>query len=318
MPFPVLSDALNKIDQYVAHWGSVNAALGATPLILRGAYALANLNTDRTAIATAFAAVQTADNNRQIAASDRDIKLAALKEKLRQFRAAVQGQIAGTAYVNALPVVPSASKTVGDWLNAFDDINNLWTQINAATIPGFTGPLKLSGGYLIATFGTDYTALKTTYTAVTTATKNATVAREQRNDLLDAVYNRLKEYTPFVQGLFPAGHALIASLPKLSPPPGSTPQAVIVNAHWDTVLKKAVFDWNASTSPDVVSYSLRFHPGPTYKADEEQIIQSGIKVLHFETDHGLSAAGSVGYYKVYAITSDGNEKGSKAVKIVRP
>jgi len=318
MPFPIISDALNKIDQYVAHWTSVNVALGATPLILRGAYALANLNTDRTAIATAFAAVQTADNTRQIAASDRDIKLAALKEKLRQFRAAVQGQIAGTAYVNALPVIPSASKTVGDWFNAFDDMNNLWTQINAATIAGFTGPLKLSGGYLIAAFGTDYTALKTVYTAVTTATKNATIAREQRNDLLDVVYNRLKEYTPFVNGLFPAGHALIASLPKLSPPPGSTPKAVIVNAHWDNTLKKVIFDWNASETLSVESYSVRFHPGLNYKADEEQSVASKIAGLHFETEYGLPAAGSVGYYKVYAITSDGNEKGSRAVKIVRP
>ena len=52
MPFRIISDTLNKIDQFITHWGSVNAALGTIPLTLRGVCALATLNTDRTAIAT--------------------------------------------------------------------------------------------------------------------------------------------------------------------------------------------------------------------------------------------------------------------------
>lgn len=45
-----------------------------------------------------------------------------------------------------------------------DDMKSLWAKINAAAIPGFTGPLTLVGGYAIATFLTDLAALKTAYT----------------------------------------------------------------------------------------------------------------------------------------------------------
>lgn len=40
--------------------------------------------------------------------------------------------------------------------------------------------------------------------------------------------------------------------------------------------------------------------------------------LEFLTDFGLPAQGSVAWFKVYVVTTTSNEKGSNAVKVVRP
>ena len=55
-------------------------------------------------------------------------------------------------------------------LEPLDDLASLWAKINAATIPGFTGPLLLPDGYALATFLTDLAALKAAYATDGTTT----------------------------------------------------------------------------------------------------------------------------------------------------
>ncbi len=75
-----------------------------------------------------------------------------------------------------------------------------------------------------------------------------------------------------------------------------------------------------STDPDLLNDQLRGSIGGTkYNTDSETVIATNPPgVLTFDTDTGLVASGSVLYVKVYVMTATGNEKGSKAVKIVRP
>lgn len=77
--------------------------------------------------------------------------------------------------------------------------------------------------------------------------------------------------------------------------------------------------WNASANPNLAHQGIRYHPGPRYKAAEEQsvaLIPAGTTTTF--SDYELPASGSVPSFKVYVVTSTGNEKGSNAVKVVRP
>ena len=77
--------------------------------------------------------------------------------------------------------------------------------------------------------------------------------------------------------------------------------------------------WSVSADPDLDYYSIRYHPGPRYKASEEQTIAAvPAGTEEYLTIEGLAAEGSVAWFKVYVVLTTGNEKGSLAVKIIRP
>lgn len=319
VPFTNLDSIIPTINEFIAHWTQVNAALGANPLTLPGPYTLAQLTTDRDNLQNLITAVTTADNSRQVAAGDRDIRRAALRERMRQFRATVNGRLAGSVYVTALPRMPTTNASQQAFLRVLDDISNLWTRINAAPPAGFTGPLTLTGGYTLATFNADITALRNAFSAVITAETAATFARRQRDAALAPVRTRLVQYRAAVTGAFTSGHPLIASLPALTPPAGATPDPVTLSGVWDATQQRAVLTWEPSTAPDLAHYSVRYHPGPRYRASEEQTITQVPPGTHtFVTNFGLVASGSVSWFKVYVVLSTGNERGSNAVKVIRP
>ena len=319
MPFVTPSQYIESADEFVAHWGQVNAALAPTPLILRGAYALANLQSDRADLQNFLTAVQNADNAQQTAAADRDIKRNALKERLRQYIATVRGLVGGAPNANSLPKMPSTNAAPGKWIDALDDIAGSWNTINTAPPTGFTAPLRLAGGYTFASFSSELAALKAAFTAVTNAERAAALARRQRDDLAAPMRTRLKEYRQAVAGAFPANNALISATPALSAAPGATPAPVNVSVTWNAATNKAVLTWAASTDPNLARYAVRAHPGARYKADDEQSVEANVPktATSYATDYGLVAPGSVQYFKVYVITNTGNEKGSNAVKATR-
>lgn len=313
---------LLKIDAFLAHWTLVNAALGATPLALQGGYLLAALTADRTALATQLANVEAAANNAQAASTDRDLRRALIREKMRQFNQSVRGLLPGTIYPGMLPRIPNFSAAPGLWTRAMDDMAHVWNRINTDVPPptGFTPPLVLTGPYTRANFLTDQAALNTTFTTYANTRTNAEAARDLRDQLFAPVYARLVQYRAVVQGRFPKGHSLIASLPTLSPARGSTPAAINLSGLWDAAQDKARLTYTASTDPNLSEYELRaVLGGSRYDTDAEVVVASNPPgTLEFLTDAGLVASGSVTYFKVYVLTATGNEKGSRSVKITRP
>ena len=322
MPITGLGSWLPTIDEFLAHWQQVNDALGLTPLVLSGVYGRSNLVTDRATLAANFADVQSKENLRQTAAGDRDVKRTLVRPKILQFGPAVRGFLPGSRYLLSIPRTPNFGDSPGRWRNAMDDMSSLWTTINANSpaVPGFTPPLVLSGPYAVAAFNTDAASLSTAFTTLETADQNAQLAREQRNQTFEPIFVWLKQYRLVVVATFPPGHPLVDSLPKLTPPPGSTPDPVQASVSWDAGLLKARIVWSASADPELDYYSIRYHPGPRYKASEEQTVGSvpGAGALEFLTDFGLPASGSVAWFKVYVVTLTSNEKGSNAVKQIRP
>ncbi len=322
MPITSVGSWLPTIDEFLQHWSDVNAALAPSALTLLGGYARATLVTDRAAVETAITDVQTKDNTAQVARGDRDVRRANVKPRFVQFRAAVTGQLPNTKYIPAIPKAPGFTQSPGIWRDALDDMANLWTTINTNNPPvsGFTPPLTLAGGYTILLFTGESGNLKNAFVAVGNAEQGAQMARENRDAVFAPVYQRLKQYRLAVQGIFPAGSALLDSLPSLTPRPGHTPDAVNVSAAWDATALKARIEYTASTDADLAEYELRACFGTSYKTSEEQVIGNNAPgdPRVFLTDQGLVAPGSKVFYKVYVKLTTGNEKGSKTVNVVRP
>lgn len=320
MPIVSVGSYLPTLNEFIAHWTQANASLGTAPLVLPGGYTLAALTTDRNALETAIIALEPFDNARTNAIGDRDIKKSAIRARLSQFRSAVTGLLYGTAYVRSLPKLPPINSAPGRYLQPFDDMANLWSQINTAPPAGFTGPLLLPTNYTQALFVAEVAALRAAFRLVDDATTNATLARSKRDILLPNLRTRLKQYRQVVKARLPLGDALLLSVPALSPEPGATPEAVALSASWDTASDLASLVWTPSDNPKIAHYAVRYCSPPTYKVAEEQAIAGGIvapTITTFETLFGLAATGSMACFKVYVVTTDGNEKGSNAVKVIR-
>jgi len=103
---------------------------------------------------------------------------------------------------------------------------------------------------------------------------------------------------------------------------GSTPDPVTVaSAIGDTVGLQGKILFDASPSVNVVTYELRTCLGTTYRVSDETVVESldaKTPPLQFLTKAGLSTSGASRLFRIYAITSDGNEKGSPNIRITRP
>ena len=86
VPITTIGSYLPVMQEFIAHWTDVNAAINPDTLTLRGGFTLANFTTARNDIQAAVTAIEPADNARQAAGEDRDLKKAALAIRLGQLK----------------------------------------------------------------------------------------------------------------------------------------------------------------------------------------------------------------------------------------
>jgi len=206
-----------------------------------------------------------------------------------------------------------------------------WSRMNIGTPPaGITVPLLLATeptaavpsppSYSQSSFTTDIAALKTVHTSQKTSEVPLANSRATRNSLQDQIRPILVDYRAAVPGKLPPNHPLLDTIPRYSPLPGSTPEPATLSGTWNAGASKAFLDATPSPSASVVTYQLRYVPGPTYNAEDENIvgnIATG-SPLHFETLAGLATPGVTASFRLYAITAEGNERASDTVSITRP
>lgn len=307
------------MDEFAQHWDAVNTDLGSD-VTLQGGYDRDDFIAERDGLAAINTSVIQLTNVRQIASVTRDTSREAVRERIRQFRAQVQTQLAGSGYVSALPELPRERSGEGGMLEALDDASHLWTLINAdVTTAGFTPPLLLAGGYDLATFNTDITGMRTAFQNVRQALKNLQLERNNRDNLLEPARERMKQYQTAVEANLPAGHALLDSVPRLSPLPGSTPDAVTLSGSWDASQNAASLSWTESTEPNLDHYELRMTPGDTYDSNNDQQVGNFPPgTLATETTAGVSASGLSATFRLFVVLTTGNEKGSTDVTVQVP
>jgi len=320
MPISGPSSYVPTLNLFIPHWVDVNLALGAAgPLVLEDGTTIAMLTGYRDQLDGFRASIQGKLNDVQIAGGDVLAKKTALLARIGEFNRKVRGTISKSPYAAALPDVPSITSAEGIFLDPLDDMANLWPKINAATIPGFTPPLLLPGGYAVATFLTDLPALKTAYATESAAEHEVTLERKLRDFIQDKAKAAMVLYRKAVAGAFAENDPLVLSLPAVTPEPGSTPDAVIASGTFDVTLIMGKITFSASADPNLFQYEIRFCSG-AYSTETEVVIGnlSPTDPREFLTLAGLAASGDVASFKVYVILTTGNEKGSNTVTITRP
>ncbi|MBI5799394.1 MAG: hypothetical protein HZA92_01530 [Verrucomicrobia bacterium] len=329
MPITGPGSYVSTLNLFLPHYEQVNTTLGASgPLLLRNPNGpvpptlnRANLETWRNDLQLQHTAIEGQINDWEIAGADlRDMKVA-LHLRGGQFNDKVRAQLAGTHFERALPILPQPQDGQAIFMKAMDDISTLWAKINAATgIPGFTAPLLVLGGYALADFDTALGLLRVQFQTTARAEFLVSFKIEERNGTQNLVYPTLKTYRVAVPTYFAEGSPLVLTLPKLSPDPGSTPDPVNATGVWNVPTLQAKITWTLSLATDLEKYEVRWAPGSTYQAENEVVIGTVAAgaPLEFFTAQGLGQVGAVSVFKVYVLTTTGNERGSNVVKITRP
>lgn len=319
MPISGPASYLQTTDEFVNHWGASDVALGAGgPLVLPDGTVRAGLVTRRASLDSKRGGLQGKLNVEETAREDLNLKTIAIQSRLVQFNEKVRVFYANTKWPRALPELPSVGDSPNRFLDPLDDVANLWDQINAD--PGTATPVTLLGGYIRATFVADVAEYKVAHTALTTASGNVRLAREERNEEQTLIYAILKSYREAFPTYLAKTHPLFATLPRLTPLPGSTPSNVVATAIWDIPLQQARITWTASTEASLDHYEVRFCPGPNYSTEDESIVSSidSGEPRELLTTAGLLNPGATASFKVYVVTTTGNESGSNAVTVNRP
>ena len=205
-------DVLKTAKQVLAHWPQVNAAL-PKPLLLQKSYTLANLTTDIAALESALQALPGQENAFGLVLTGRDTQKDVLKEKLKQFRAAVQSELAGTAFLHELPTQPHKQAAEASFLKTFDDAADLWERINALTPPDFTPPLTLADDYALAQFQANLQKLRDGFQQGRVETSTTATHRQGVKDTTSALWERVKQYRKGCVAKLPTGHALLTNVP---------------------------------------------------------------------------------------------------------
>lgn len=318
MPFSGPTSYVPTINDFLAHWDAAEAQAGEDIVLSnnRNRDYLDDLGSGLSAVAST---IQGHLNDREIARGFINIQKPALLDRLAEFNRKVRGVLGDTPYENALPKVPTDNAGEGKITGPLDDCVTLWGRINAATIPGFTGPLTLSGGYAVAAFEAELVALLAQYKAYSTARQLLKLALAERNQKQELAYDTCRDYRAYIIGNFPEGDPLVSTLPRLTPAPGHTPDTVQLQGGWDVNTGKAVLQWTASEDADLASYSIRYVVGDSYDGSVEDVlatVQPG-EPLELASATGFGAAGSAVSYKVYVVLNTGNERGSDAVTVTK-
>ncbi len=127
------------------------------------------------------------------------------------------------------------------------------------------------------------------------------------------------QYRSAVRGVLPRGHELLATIPAITSPPGSTPDAVDAGGVWNGTTLEADLTRTPSTHPNLDHYSIRTAPGQNYKTAHKSVVdrvEAGATAL--STNAGLTAPGATALYRVYVVLTTANEKGSNTVSVTRP
>ena len=312
------------MDEFLSHWELCNTSLGAKPLkiaIPKGPLTTrAQFEAVRTTLILNQNAVQAKLNIQQIARGAINLSKEALLKTLNLFVAKMDAYYQGTAFYNAKPLVPGVGEGQENFTRPMVDAMTLWELMNAGPAPeGVTLPLVLSNLVDQGTFASSISMLQFHYQAEQSASKKAEVAREDRNLTQVNAYELMKAYRLAVPSECSQFPNLLATLPKLTPEPGHTPDAVNASATYVAPSTSHVVH-SASTDADVDYYDLEGTNGDEWNADDAVHLGRHLPSAanEFTVDFGLTQPGTAVALKVYVVLKTGNRAGSATMIVQRP
>lgn len=226
MPLTDIGSYVPTAQEFEAHWTDVDADRVANTLpalTLPPNIGLADFTAEIAAVAAAVTELEDLENAREIATATRDSLRETMRDRIIEFRAAVDYRLKGSPYVRALPDTPQPRSSEQRHLKALDDVDSLWTRIDADTgVPNFVPPLTLRGGYTLATFQADLATLRNTFKSITEAENDLRLARAQRDELLEQLRVRMVSYREAIEVEYGPEHVFTETLPDVFPSSGGS------------------------------------------------------------------------------------------------
>jgi hypothetical protein len=196
----------------------------------------------------------------------------------------------------------------------------LWEKINGGPAPaGVTLPLLLADGTGQETFAESVAALQLLYADERSKGQDVTLARGDRELLQNLAYEIMKAYREGVPGKLIKFPALVDTMPRLSPLPGHTPNAVNASAVFQEPNATKVV-YSGSNDLMLERYELRGTVGDHYDDQDAVVIASNSPgdPKEIVTTFGLNQPGAEIALKVFVVLDTGNEAGSPAMLVERP
>lgn len=319
MPISSTVDYIPVMDEFLAHWGALPEPLRLTEG--ETAVGFAEFTALRVELDAAKTALQGRLNDLEAARVHLEQARAAGGDRIAEFNRRVRAEFPNIPALSRLPAVPARTAGRDAFLSAMDDALDLWHRIDALPPgPVFSAPLLLRDGLTRDRLLAMRVGLDRAFTARGAADAAVFSQRLVRNILQDRAKSLMVLYRLKIEALHAPESVPAASLPRVTPLPGSTPEPVALTARWDEEAGRAELTWTASEEPDLASYQVRAVAGPEYSAGDETLMAilppGGPRVWHSVA--GLAAPGSAMSYKLYVRLATGHEAGSAPGTVTRP
>ena len=310
------------IDEFLGHWSNVDGSIIPALVLTVNDNTMdrAGFLATRGSLVLADQDIQDKLNDIEIARADIDIKKTELLRELNLFTGLMDSYYVGTKFFPARPGAPSISDGREAFTKPLYDVKSLWLKLDAASArPGLALPIVLSDGATQNAFGNKIVALEEAYIEAASAEQDLRLAREERSRIQLVAYATMKVYRQAVPTKCSQHPSLVATLPRLSPEPGATPDAVTASSVFEAPDKSKVVH-SAVTQSGIKKVQLRGHVGTKWDEDLAVTIAEHAPgdAPEFITSFGLTQPGASVVMKVYVISDTDNEAGSNAVVTTRP
>lgn len=321
------------VNEFLAHWAQADTALPSggiilaeEPGIIPSAFNRSGLQVLRDALRDKLDEVQDLLNGVQIAQGTLELLKQKMNRRLQIFLALLDGYYANTEYYRARPESPGIGAGEEKFCAPLRDMKSLWLRLMNAPAPAGVSLMEFNEGTAEAPqnftremFVNDLALLQQHYSDRASAEQAVKLARAQRDKLFKQIRAVLVAYRAAALSKLAARADLLDSLPRVSPQPGHTPDAVSVSAAFippDT----AQITHSESADSDFKEYQLRGVPGDDGDLEDAVVLatHTGRAPQAFTTQHGLGSPGGAASLWITVVTTDGNERSSERVVVLRP
>ncbi len=312
------------MNEFLPHWAECDVVLAPQSLLVRlennTAVTQAQFEGQRNALQAQQNLVQGCLIAQQIARGDILLQKMALLTQFHLFNAVLDGYYQNTDFYAARPLAPGVAFGQEVFTRPMVDAMLLWARLNEGAAPaGVVLPIVLGDGTEQGPFASAVAALQFAYATERDKAQELTLARAKRNRMEVTAYETMKFYREAVPGRLAAFPDLVETLPRLTPLPGHTPEAVNASAIFQAPNASRVA-YAASSDAMLDRYELRGTVGDHYDAEDAVVIATNAPgdEREFVTQFGLNQPGAEIALKVFVILTTGNEAGSAAMLVERP